>query len=57
MDTVKPRRRDRRRPNSDCTKCKHAKFDEIYGEIKCLKKEHRIYDPEEYTGCKDYVKR
>lgn len=57
MDTVKPRRRDRRRPNSDCTKCKHAKFDEIYGEIKCLKKEHRIYDPEEYTGCKDYAKR
>ena len=56
MDEQKKRRRDKRRPTSNCLKCKHAIFDEQWGEYKCGILKHRIYNPEAHTGCKDYKK-
>lgn len=50
------RRQEKRRPESNCVKCKHAIFDELWGEYKCAIRKLRIRNPEDYTSCKDYKK-
>ena len=39
-----------------CSKCKHAIFDEVFGEYKCGIRHIRIYNPEKYAGCEHYEK-
>lgn len=34
--------------------CKYAILDTVWGEYKCAKKHHRIYDPKECVECKLY---
>ena len=36
--------------------CKHAAYDETWGEYKCKKHEFRIYDVESCSYCPDYKK-
>lgn len=55
MDERNLRRRSRRF-KSRCVECKHAIFDETWGEYKCQKKKHKVFNPEDYTDCKDFVK-
>lgn len=52
----KPARRTKRRPDRHCYQCANAIFDEVWGEYKCKVLKHRIRNPEEHTGCKDYKK-
>lgn len=52
----KPRRREKRRPESRCPTCENAIFDEIFGEYKCKILKRRIRNPEDNTGCKNYKK-
>lgn len=37
---------------SNCTTCKHAVFDEMWGEYKCKERHIRVYDI--LNDCKDY---
>ena len=39
-----------------CKGCIHMKFDEDWGEYDCLKRCHRIYNPDEYSKCEFYKK-
>lgn len=50
------RRRSRRFKKSRCVDCKHAIFDETWGEYKCGKKKHKVFNPDEYADCKDFEK-
>ena len=34
--------------------CRYAILDTVWGEYKCTKKCHRLYDTEECTKCEDY---
>lgn len=56
MDEQKKRRREKRRPDSNCYTCKNAIFDEQWGEYKCRLRKKYIYNVESNTGCKDYKK-
>ena len=56
MDEQKKRRREKRRPDSNCYHCKNAIFDEVFGEYKCRIRKRYIYDVDANTGCKDYKK-
>lgn len=40
----------------NCLECKNHKLDKIWGEVKCLKKQHYIYGVEIYEPCKYYEK-
>lgn len=37
--------------------CEHSKYDDIWGEHKCLENARRIHGPEECESCPVYVKR
>ena len=37
-----------------CSVCEHAKFDQDWGEYKCKKFNHRIYDLEKVEECEGY---
>ena len=37
-----------------CKSCTHCKFDELWGEYKCLKHGHRIYSLSERSLCEFY---
>lgn len=41
---------------ANCRDCKHAIFDDVWGEYKCAEHEQVIYDLDEYSGCKVYEK-
>lgn len=41
----------------DCTTCKNAILDMVWGEWKCKVYEHRIYDASEYEDCDSWVKK
>ena len=56
MDEQKKRRREKRRPDSNCYNCQNAVFDEVFGEYKCRVRKMYIYDVPSKTGCKDYKK-
>lgn len=34
--------------------CKYAILDTVWGEYKCKKKHHRIYNPDECANCGEY---
>ena len=36
---------------NDCKNCANAIFDEVWGEYKCKKFEHRIRDVDKYVDC------
>lgn len=37
-----------------CSDCEYAKFDLVWGEYKCKKFHHRIYDIEKVEECEGY---
>ena len=37
--------------------CGFAKFDDIWGEYKCVRKARRLYNPSDCAGCKEYKKK
>lgn len=37
-----------------CANCEHAKFDELWGEYKCVLHGHRCNLIELYTGCPEW---
>lgn len=37
-----------------CKTCEHCIFDEQWGEYKCKKHQHRIYNPMQIGACKGY---
>lgn len=37
-----------------CSDCDHAKFDQVWGEYKCKKFHHRIYDMKKVEECEGY---
>lgn len=39
-----------------CKSCIHSKFDDIWGEYKCLLLHKRVHDPKESQECKKYTK-
>lgn len=39
---------------SKCSTCEYAKLDELWGEYKCKKLQHKIYKPEESENCEHY---
>lgn len=39
-----------------CRSCVHCKFDDLWGEYKCLKRGHRIYIPSQLIDCEFYEK-
>ena len=41
---------------NNCSNCKHAKFDNIWGEYKCLKHGYRVYAVINADACPDYEK-
>lgn len=42
---------------SKLTTCKHFKFDELWGEFKCLKHCRRLITSKECLKCTDYEKK
>lgn len=40
----------------NCETCAHGKFDKLWGEYKCMKFQHRIYDVRKKINCGDWVK-
>lgn len=40
-----------------CKTCEHCIFNEQWGEIKCKKYQHIIYNPENRSGCTGYSKK
>lgn len=40
---------------ANCMECKHCKLDDVWGEIKCLSRQTRIYSMEKYADC-EYFK-
>lgn len=43
-------------PLNICKGCIFVKFDEDWGEYICMKRQHRIPNPSDYTRCKFYEK-
>lgn len=41
----------------NCLTCEHRKFDEVFGETKCLKYQHKIYHSMATFECEGYEKR
>lgn len=41
----------------NCANCKHSRFDETWGEYRCLVREHRMYILLEAEECPNYKKR
>jgi len=39
----------------DCSKCKNAVFDEVWGEYKCKAHGIRIYDISKILSCDEYI--
>ena len=40
-----------------CSDCEHTIFDQVWGEYKCKKFKHRIYDIEKVEECEGYEKK
>lgn len=40
----------------DCRTCAHSRFDETWGEYKCVKKKKKIRSLGSACGCEDYKK-
>ena len=43
--------------NPKCVSCVHSIFDELWGEFKCKKREHTIYNLTSYFLCEYYEKK
>ena len=43
--------------NPKCVSCVHSIFDELWGEFKCKKREHTIYNLTSYFSCEYYEKK
>lgn len=41
----------------NCITCKHHKFDEVFGEHKCLKYQHKIYHPMATFECEGHERK
>lgn len=41
----------------NCSTCEYCKFDELWGEYKCIKHSHRCGLAEIYTGCPSWEKK
>lgn len=50
-------RRQFKRKGNKCTECANAKFDEQWGEYKCIARCIRISNPVSYTGCEMFSKK
>lgn len=40
----------------NCKTCANALFEERWGEYKCSKTQHKIYNPEAISDCENYKK-
>ena len=49
-------RRKTKRKGNKCCECANAKFDELWGEYKCLVHQRRIQTPNAYTSCASFKK-
>ena len=45
-----------RGPRRKCSDCAHLKYNEEWGECKCLKQHHRVDNPDTLIFCSDYKK-
>lgn len=41
---------------TNCLKCEHRIFDEVWGDYKCAVRQHRIYIPTMYSDCEYFKK-